>query len=189
VAQIRRSSAIRRSHADAPLNPRLVDIGTRALHSLNSREVDAVWREAMFKPKIAQDLSTVVRNKGATGLQLRRLQLPGYGRGAGCNARAVKRALGIWARDSLISEVRRAMPGQPALARRASHLTARVDNVVICGRTLTRSILSPVELPVQAGFHDTLCLANADVRKRAQNGREGKRIRSKAIIIVFEESG
>ena len=27
----------------------------------------------MFNPKIAQDLATVVRNKGATGLQLRRL--------------------------------------------------------------------------------------------------------------------
>ena len=79
-------------------------------------------------------------------------------------------------------------PSRPALARRTSYLTARVDNVVICGRTLTRSILSPVELPVQAGFHDTLCLTNADVRKRAQNGREGKASCPKTIIVVFEKT-
>jgi hypothetical protein len=50
------------------------DIGSRVVDSFTERETDAIWREALFNPDVAKSLATVVKNKGATGLQLKRLQ-------------------------------------------------------------------------------------------------------------------
>ena len=51
----------------------VMDIATRMYDAFTSRETDAIWKEALFNPKVAETLQQVVRNKGATKLQLSRL--------------------------------------------------------------------------------------------------------------------
>jgi hypothetical protein len=52
----------------------VADVGMRVLRSFSNREAAAVWKEALYNPKVAQDLNTMVSGGKATPIQLARMK-------------------------------------------------------------------------------------------------------------------